>query len=126
MNHIIFAGLPQHVQRHVYKSTSGLKSKDNAFKVLLDNACRLVGVESKDVLSGSRVADCVKARRLYCHYLRNNTNMSLTAIGKMLNLKHDTVHYYHRTCSEWLEFKDEEYIKLVTDYKLINKDMFVY
>lgn len=126
MNPYSYAGLPEYIKKHVKDNLRLKEPRKNQFQTLLENACELTHADKMDLLNGKRYGEVVKAKRLFCHYLRTYTNMPLKAIGQKIGVDHATVLHHFRTCNEYLELKDKEYMQLVADYKIVNSDMFIY
>lgn len=55
------------------------------------------------ITSESRKADVVQAKRLIAHFLKWNTNLSVSAIGRELNLNHATVLHHNRKHFDLIE-----------------------
>jgi chromosomal replication initiation ATPase DnaA len=122
MNPMIFAGLPEHIKKQSAKPFIFRNLKIEQLNRVLANACSLVGCEYSDLLTGGRKQEIITAKRLFCHYLRTYTNMTLTAIGRYLGLDHATVLHHQRTLTGYLDFNDEESIKLHSEYRSMNAE----
>lgn len=126
INPYLFAGLPEHV-REVHNGGGKIKNfKKEMVSVLLQNACNLTGCNYEDLLSGKRLGEIVKAKRIFCHFMREYTNSSLQKIGNYIDVHHATALHHIRTCKDYLDIKDEEYLYLTKQYKKINSNMIVY
>lgn len=122
----LFAGLPQHIQE-VHNGGGRIKNfKREMVSVLIQNACNLTGCHYEDLLSGRRLAEIVKAKRLFCHFMREYTNNSLEKIAGYLDMNHATVLHHVRTCKDYIDIKDEEYLYLTKEYKKMNSNIMVY
>lgn len=125
MNHIIFAGLPQHVQSLSVSRIPLKRSKNQNYDKLLSNACFITGAKKSDLLNDSRLRDVISAKRLYFHYLRQYTDISLKAAANTLGLDHTTVLYHVKTAKNYIDIKDPEYTSLFNSYKEINSGLLV-
>jgi chromosomal replication initiation ATPase DnaA len=123
MNHIIYAGLPEHIKKQAAQPFRFRNLKFEQLNRVLANACSLVGCEYSDLMSGSRKQEVITAKRLFCHYLRTYTNMTLVSIGKYLGLDHVTVMHHARNLNGYLEFNDEESVRLHKQYKDMNSEL---
>lgn len=126
INPYLYAGLPEHV-REVYIGGGIIKDfKKEMVASILQNACNLTGCKYEDLLNGRRFGDIIKAKRLFCHFIRKHTNNSLTKIASYIGCDHATVLHHIRTCDGYLDIKDPEYTYLVKEYKRLNSNLMIY
>ena len=67
--------------------------------------------------SNTRRRKYVEARAIYYKLLRDNSRMSLEAIGKTMNRNHATALYSLKNIEDWLEYDEQ----LKQDYETLNK-----
>jgi hypothetical protein len=67
--------------------------------------------------SNTRQRKYVEARAIYYKLLRDNSRMSLEAIGKTMNRNHATALYSLKNIEDWLEYDEQ----LKQDYETLNK-----
>jgi chromosomal replication initiator protein len=58
-------------------------------------------------LSGARKRELVEARQIFCHILREHTDMSLDSIGQLIKRDHATVLYSLKNVSNLIETDKE-------------------
>lgn len=122
----IFVGLPSNIRRLSLDGHKIENFKEEMVISLLQNACSLTGCNYEDLNNGRRYAEIVKAKRLFCHYLREYTNNSLEKIGSYINGHHSTVLHHIKTCKDFIEIKDQEYLYLTNEYRKINRNIMAY
>lgn len=86
---------------------------------ILKDVLRAFPKLTDDSLKGNcKDGEIVSARRLFAFVASKKINAEPVEISKALNKSTAVVHYYLRTCKEWLEIKDRKFIKQIERYKL--------
>ena len=68
-----------------------------------------------DLTLNTRQRTHVEARAIYFRLLRDNTKMSLEAIGKTVNRDHASVLYANRKLKDWIQYDS----KIKKEYEII-------
>ena len=123
MNPYIYSILPKHIQNLSVNNIPVTRSKVQNFDKLITNACSVAGANKTHFLNGKRYSEVINAKRLYCHYLRRYTTMTLHEVARTLGLDHATILHHARTGKDWLDVKDVEYTKQFNEYKSVNSGL---
>ena len=70
---------------------------ENKIDRIINEACRLWGMEKEDVLGVDRLSPLPLVRAVISHGLRNTLGMSYPKIGKVLNRNHASIIHYMKT-----------------------------
>jgi hypothetical protein len=74
---------------------------------MFNEIARVNRVTVADIQSRSRRAEVIAARRMVCFYLRSHSTMTLSSIGKLLNVDHATV-LHHTKIHKQMVFKNKK------------------
>ena len=74
-------------------------------------------IEVEDMTFKNRTGFKAHQRYFLMHFLRQNTTLSLTTIGRLFERDHATVMNGLKRHKEFMEFKDEMYLKNIASIK---------
>lgn len=83
----------------------------------LERACFSFDITVDELLSKGRKRECVWLRFMLYDYLKTNTSLVLSQIGKIFNRDHTTVLYGIGKHKEYLDWNDKEYISMYNYFK---------
>lgn len=87
---------------------------------ILNTVCDHYQLEKSDVCSKSRKEELVKARKMFCYFSREFSDLTFEKIGEFVNLGHDTA-MFHNTD---IKLKKDTYKDLTYDIKEITSILF--
>ena len=87
---------------------------------ILNEVAFITGIPKSVIKSKKRTDDVASARRIICHFLREENGMTYQSIGDFLNVGHDTALYHNNKVKDSIDqaktFEKELYRKIKNKY----------